>query len=282
MKILDAVRDRPRISWPASAIASEAAVRNWNDPRFSDYVSHYWDTRDFFRAHAQGTSLAQEAAAMNQTVHQRAPLVPADRPQLMEVSLTGPFYVKQGPGTAYVPGQDRLIDPGADPQRVSSQIMRAVALGAAGIRAYGFDGAWGAERQHAPAGQTLQTGANPLTGVGAGRWRAMSRAFNLIQTLQPQFLAARIDAEDLGPDLTTAARQAPESRLFMAVSDTDAEQTVTIDLRPYRYPKGSITRYTLDGAALQRDSFDSADNLKQTFSPGSTVVYVFTPPNPAK
>ncbi len=277
MKIINAVPNRPAISWPGSAIATPQAIARWSDPRFSDYVSHYWDVRDFARA-GDGSSLAQEAAAMNRTIFERRALLPFDRPQLIEVSIAGSFYVKKGIGAAYTPGQDDLINPGADPINLSAQIMRAVALGAAGIRAYAFDSAWNAERRNAKIGDTLQTGVNPLTSVGADRWSAMSAAFNLIQTLSPHLMQERIDALDLGPDFTTAARQSPDSRLFLAVSGLATPQTLTLDLSPYVYPKGTITRHILRGEHLQTDTFPSTDSLVQNFSPGATVVYLFQPP----
>jgi hypothetical protein len=191
--------------------------------------------------------------------------------------LAGPHYTKEGPGNNYTPGQDKLLQPGMMPESVAAQIMYAAAKGFAGVRAYGFDSSSTKyARENNPAGSDEQTMTDPST-VGPARWKAMSGAFNLIQTLQPYLLQPQANAPDLGNTIYTGAKDGPNGHLVMAINSLDMPQPIFIDLSPYLYAgTSSIQRYRLQGASPTTiPTSQTTDSL--TIGPGEGVAWLIKP-----
>lgn len=270
MDEINAVPDRPPITWPVVGWASTTTARNWmGDPAFSDYATHYWDA-------GPGATPLEKAHALLHAVKFRQQAMPPGRPFLVLTGMTGPWYVKKGPGDRYTGRQDELIDAGATAASVANQIMLAAACGAAGVRVYGFDGLWASQRHHAKIGEKLQTGADPISGVGLERWDAMAAAFHLIGKIEPMLLGRMIGAPFWGPEFVTAAREGPEGRILMAISLADETLTPPVDLTPYLYPGGTIRQYTLQGSHLHEQTI-AAPSTSVRLLPCQTVVWVMRP-----
>jgi hypothetical protein len=280
MTIMNAA-PRPAVTWPISAISADADAANWmGNPQFADYATLYWDKLDWRNAYPSGPSFPQVQAGQERATIGRLAVLQRDKPMLMEMSVTGPFYVKLGPGDGFVVGQDQLQSGGwLRPELCSAQAMLAVATGMAGVRAYAFDSAaWKASRVRAKIGQgNLQTGAEPFQ-TGTDRWNAMSAAFNLIQELEPFLLQPKINALNLGANIVTAARQGPNSRVFMAINFSESDSTVPLDLTPYFYDGASTVKvYRLLGGSRSSATTAYPAAGGTLIHAGETIVWLFQP-----
>ncbi len=270
MQIINSVPNRPPLTWPVVNWSSPEAAKAWmGDPVFSDYATHYWYPGEF-------ASISQNALDMDYRIDVRQKVLPPNRPFLVLTKVTGAFYTKQGPGGQYTPKQDKLVDAPYTPVSVAAQIMRAAALGAAGVRVYAFDSLWAQQRREAAVGETVETGTNPLTGIGLDRWRAMSAAFHLIEKIEPILLDRQLPADDWGQPYTTTARQGADGRIFMVVSNSDQTQTHALRLEPYLYPGGTIRQFTLLGEHLTEEALQTPPK-SLTLKPGASVVWLFRP-----
>jgi hypothetical protein len=64
----------------------------------------------------------------------------------------------------------------------------------------------------------------------------------------------------------------------VAISFAGTDEAVTVDLGPYRYAGGAITRYRLHGATLSAESPAAATPQPLVFRPGEAVLWIFHPP----
>ena len=279
---MNAVPNRPSVTWPVAGRAGDTAAKNWmGNGAFSDHATVYWDLTQR-PASPLGASATQFGEDLQAFVKSRSAVVGTDVPMIVQTTACGIYYRTKTGGGAYKPGIDELIAPGVGPVQVSQQIMGAVALGASGIRTYAYDDWWKTERTvQQPNGKDLQIGTDPF-GTGPRRWAAISAAFNTIAQIEPHLLQPKMNTIDLGEKFVTGARQGPNSRVLMAVNNSDIAQTPTIDLSPYTYAGGKVTVYRVSGkvATSARMSVDEASNV--TFTPGNAIVWLFEPaPVPA-
>ena len=276
MKIMNAVPNRMPISWPVAGAHGGAIARNWFAPAFSDYASHFWTLTDNRTVYPWDSSLNQYRANMDQTIEDRLAVTDRTKPLILLTTVAGNGYMKNGPGTAFVPGQDTILADGPTPLNVTTQIMYAVAKGFSGVRAYAYDTpAWRDERAKSPNGtRGLQTGIDPF-GAGQDRWQALSAAFNLIQRIEPDLLQAQVNAVDLGPDLLTGARSGTNSRVLIAVNFSEATHVETVDLQPYLNGGARIERYRVRGTDLITDTIPASSKIQESFEPGDTVIWIF-------
>ena len=118
----------------------------------------------------------------------------------------GYAYYKLTNDTQYTPGVDEPVSVPGTPAVVAAQTMFAVAHGYAGMRVYGYDGAWASSRPSAPvctqaeinadtcSYQQTQTGCSSIGAhasigsIGQDRWYGLSAAYNLIKTIEPYAL----------------------------------------------------------------------------------------------
>lgn len=277
MGIINGVPGRPPLTWPVIGLSGPEDAHNWmGDPRFSDYATQFWDVVEWRRAYPWGASFPQFMAAMDRAVRGRYPVLQRDRPFMMLMSVCGPYYQKQGEGTEFVPGQDKLLGAGITPEAVAAETMYAAANGMAGVRAYAFDADfWKQPRRDAKVGQgDLQTGSEPFA-TGTDRWQAISAAFNLIGTLEPVLLQPQVSAPDLGPTIVTGARKGPRGALLIAVNFSEMGAIAEVDLSPYA---GSgvrqAIRYRLRGGNLETGA-TPAGKESVAFHPGETIVWYF-------
>jgi len=143
LRIMDVIRSVPNaspVTWPVLWLSPPEAIRNWmGDPLLSDYTSMFWDKLAWRQAYPWGISLPQLRESMEHVTVKRRHLIQRDRPLLLQMSVTGPFYTKLGPGNSYIPGQDRLQAAGHTPVNVAAQALYAMAVGAAGVRVYSYE-----------------------------------------------------------------------------------------------------------------------------------------------
>jgi hypothetical protein len=282
MDILSGVANRSKVSWPIGATSSNNDAANWlGDAQFSDYSSLFWDKLDWRVAYPTGLSFPQVQAGQERATIGRLAVLQRSKPMLLQMSVTGPFYIKRGPGDEFVLGQDDFQSPGwIRPELCSAQAMLAVAVGAAGVRAYAYDSiAWKNSRSRARIGQgNLQTGSDPVT-TGTDRWQAITAAFNLIGKLEPHLLQPRVNALHLGPNFVTAAREGPRSRVFLAVNFSEVQETASLDFTPYRFPDASTAKlFRLHGGSSSSQTVPNEERTTLQVRPGEAVVWLFQPP----
>ena len=279
MKIINAVPNRIPISWPVAGAHGGAIAKNWFAPAFSDYASHYWTISDNRTVYPWDSSLNQYRANMDLMIEDRLDVTDRTKPLILLTTVAGNGYMKNGPGTAFVPGQDTILVDGPTPLNVTTQVMYAVAKGFAGVRAYAYDTpAWRDERAKSPNGtRGLQTGIDPF-GAGQDRWQALSAAFNLIQRIEPDLLQAQANAVDLGPDLLTGARSGPNSKVLIAINFSEATHVERVDLQPYLGGGNIVERYRLRGSDLFIDTIPASAKIQESFEPGDTVIWIFRAP----
>lgn len=282
MAIINSVKDRPPVTWPVLGIAPPPVAANWmGDPRFSDYATQYWDIMDWRRAYPDaGGSLPQYLRSMDRAVVGRRPFMQRARPQLMLMSICGPYYVKQVEGDEFQPGRDRLIQAGVTPEAVTLEVMYAAAMGMAGVRAYAFDASWWKrERETGKIGAGgRQTGSEPFK-TGTDRWQALASAFSLVGRNESWLIQPQVSAVDLGPWICTGARSGERGRLLVAASFSERAETRRVDLSPYVYAGGpDMVRCRIRGAALATETLRSSPSDEVTFEAGETIWWLFAPP----
>jgi hypothetical protein len=268
------------ISWPALSLSPPESQGAWMGKNsISDYASHYWTSLQGRPTYAWSSGIVEESNAMRSAFYSRQGLMMLDRPQLLLSSISGPFYMKETPGGgSYAPPADSLYLPGVNDGTVTSLIMTAAALGAAGVRLYQFDTAGNAGgRASAPLGSVFQTGASPEGDlIGQGIWRAMGSAANaLTGVLQPYILGAALSSPAMGRNIVTAARTSLAGTMLMVVNDNDFDRNLFVDLSPYT--NGSpITRYLINYDGMQTSVLAPASGDLVSLSGGETAAYVFS------
>jgi hypothetical protein len=242
--------------------------------RFSDYATQYWDVADWRRCYPCGASLPQMKKWLDHVVFGRAPYLPPDRPQLLLVSICGPWYGEGGAGREFTDPHDlrQFLDGQNNTDvTVTAQVMYAAARGMAGVRCYSFDSPlWKAERGNG------QTGSDPLA-TGTNRWAGLSAAFNLIGQLEPYVLGQPLESPDLGEDVAVGARQTDRGRLLIAVNFSEVPHRTKVDLTGYRYegaPELPLVRYRLHGATLSTESLPPQESHTVDFRPGEAILWL--------
>ncbi len=271
MQRINAVPDRPPITWPVLALSQGDQVRNWmGDPRYTDYASHFYDILDWRRAYlACYPSLPQVRRALDNVVVGRMPFIQRTRPVLQLAGICMPFfYTKPAAPTPMTVDDYRLKDLLPPTDYVATQIMYAPAMGEGGVRAYALDHIDGdQQRATAKPGAEIQTGAAPL-GVGSSRWQAMSSAYRLIERLESYLLQPETNAPCLGPTIVTGARAWKGGRLLIAINYNEVAEQASVDLRPYQ------CAYRLRGATLSCARLKRPGTQSVTFAPGECIIWV--------
>jgi hypothetical protein len=268
------------ISWPPLSLSPPEDQRAWMGKNsISDYASHYWTTLQYRPTYAWSSGIAELSNAMSAAFYSRQDLMMLDRPQLLLASISGDFYTKETPGEAfYSPPADTLNLPGVNDGAVTSQIMTAAALGAAGVRLYQYEPLYRqAGRASALLGTELQTGASPEASdlISKEIWHALSSAANaLTGVLQPYILGAALTSPAMGRNIVTAVRTSATGTMLMVINDNDWDRSLFVDFTPYA--NGSpITRYLTNYDGTQSSTLAASSGEVIDLNAGETVFYVF-------
>jgi hypothetical protein len=268
------------ISWPALSLSLPDVQAAWMGRRsISDYASHYWTTYKARATYTWSSGIQEEAIAMADAFYSRQAAMMLGSPQLILASVSGPAYTKNTSGEPfYNPPDDALDVPGANDATITSEIMTAAALGAAGVRLYQFEvPANESSRASAPLGSSLQTGASPIASdpIVQGNWKAMSSAANaLTGVLAPYVLGTALNSPALGRNIITAARQSINGQMLMVVNDNDWERTLFVDFTPYT-SSSRISRYLINFHGTQNSTLSPSTGESIILNGGETVVYLF-------
>lgn len=272
----------PPISWPVLGLSGNNVAHNWmGDPRFADYHSEYWTYMMWRKAYSTGASLPQDKESLDRVTIGRAPYVLQQAPMVLLTSITGPFYNKLAEGDHYQPGKDELGGPGNTVQGAIAQSWYGAATGAAGIRPYGYDGLWTAERRNAKIGaRELQTGSDPYA-TNTDIWWGNAAAWSLIQRLTPYLLQPQDSAPDLGPNITVGARAGKDSRLLVAVNFNDAPAVVQVDLKKLwgnAFTGGTtLVRWQQVGGTMNTTGLKSLSMENLTLQTGEAAIWLHRP-----
>ncbi|HVB57247.1 MAG TPA: hypothetical protein VNE63_12600 [Candidatus Acidoferrales bacterium] len=270
------------ISWPPLALSPPPVQANWMGPgSLSDYASHYWTSYNERAAYTWSQGVQEATSWIKAEYYARQPSMMLDRPQLMEVSLSGAWYYKGSPTTEYyTPPVDVLNQPGVTGPVIVGEMMTEAALGVAGERLYMFESAYSLNgRLTAPVGALLQTGANPTVDDPSMQenWQAMSYAAKALTTvLAPYLLGAELDSPAYGPNIVTAARQGDAGRMLLIVNGNDWHRRIEINFAPFTYG-GRIERVLVsdEGIATGRPANAGGETIR--LEGGESVAYLFYP-----
>jgi hypothetical protein len=278
---LHEVQPNVPISWPVNGDAAVSVVANWMGPgSISDYASQYWVPLNQDHTYPWGAGIQEQGYWMSQIFYERQSATMIDRPQLLLDSVAGPYYQKNASGASYyTPPVDELEQPGPTPAAITSSIMTAAALGAAGVRLYYFEDPRNeSARTAAPIGSLLQTGANPTANdpIIQANWRALSSASTaLTQFLTPFVLGDALNSPAYGRNIVTAVRQGSNGKMLMIVNDNDWARTLSVDLQPYKTNLlAPTTRYLVNSDGITQASLPYISHDSITLAAGETVVYL--------
>jgi hypothetical protein len=272
------------ISWPVAGASPLSVQANWMGPgSISDYASLYWVPLNYRHTYTWGAGVQEQGYWMSQSFYQSQSVTMIDRPQLLLDSVAGPFYVKNTSSNPYyTPPVDELIQPGPTPAAITSSIMTAAALGAAGVRLYAFEdpGNEGA-RAASASGTYWQTGANPTANdqIIEANWQAMASASTALTTLLTPFVLGNpLNSPAYGPNIVTAVRQASNGKMLMIVNDNDWQRIVSVDLTPYRTNDlTAVTRYLVNADGIIKAALPRGTKLDLlALAGGETAVYLFS------
>ena len=278
MAIVDSARSRPPVAWPSLSLHGHETVANWmGDPLFSDYASLSWWGLDGPRFSYKNT-FPHILTTINKFLRDgKLPFIQHQRPTLAYVSTSGPLYQKLGPGSgSFDPGKDDLNKIGVTSHLVSAQISAMVALGLSGVKSYQFDH-MAENRANDENNHSWQTGASPFTGQ-TDLWQAQAAAFNLINDIERYIIAHHISSPSLGDDIVTGVKKGNEHFLLIAVSFSEVQRNVTLDLAPYYFPNGTdIIRYRLLGKDYDVSTVMNRDFDRVKMMPGESFWWLFRP-----
>jgi hypothetical protein len=269
------------ISWPVAGNSPISAQANWmGRGSISDYASQYWVPLNYRHTYTWGASVQEQGYWMSQSFYQSQSVAMIDRPQLLLDSIAGPAYQKNNSSDPYyTPPVDKLIQPGPTPAAITSSIMTAAALGAAGVRLYYFeDPSNEGARAAAGSGSVWQTGANPTANdpIIQANWQALASASTaLTKLLTPFVLGNPLNSPAYGPNIITAVRQGSNGKMLMIVNDNDWQRILSVDFTPYR-TNTTATRYLVNAHGIIKASLPRATSHDLlTLGAGETVVYLF-------
>jgi hypothetical protein len=265
------------LGWPIFGLHGADIAGKWTHPRYADYISLYWTWAGWVMDPFEH-ALDETRREIDQATLGRYGAIQMDRPVMLDYSICGPWYRKEGPGPVDPRRGDRIANNASAPQGgradwVSLQIGAMVARGAAALRAYSFH--WhGWQRAEAEAGLP-QYGAHPFR-TGSHRWAALTAANQAIAQLTGHILQPEASARFVHPDVMTAARRGSDHGLFMAVGFNEAPVEIEVDLTPYRLDAaGDILRLHVRGGNLDTVRLKGRDRDRLTLQPRETVYWAF-------
>jgi hypothetical protein len=248
----------------------------------SDYASQYWVPLNYQHTYTWGAGVQEQGYWMSQSFYQSQSVTMIDRPQLLLDSAAGPFYQKNTSSNPYyTPPVDELLQPGPTPAAITSSIMTAAALGAAGVRLYYFEDPYNeGARAAGGSGSVWQTGANPTANDPRikANWQALASASTALTTLLTPFVLGNpLNSPAYGRNIVTAVRQASKGKMLMIVNDNDWQRTLSVDLTPYRTNRlTTATRYLVNADGIVKASLPRATTHDLlTLAGGETAVYLF-------
>ena len=268
------------ISWPLGGETPPADYLSWMGPNsVSDYASHYWISYNERPAYAWSLGVQEGSYWMTQEFYSRQQYLMLDRPQLLEISMAGPTYIKETAGAAYYsPPLDQLQYPATLGPAAVSEMMTAAALGVAGERLYVFEHpSQEASRASTPVGSAMSTGSNPVSSdrVMSDTWAGIENgARALTQVLTPFLFQLESDSPGFGANIVTTVRRGEAGNLLLIVNNNDWARELTVDLTSY----GSISnayRYVVGayGTQLTKLHGEAEDDI--SLGPGQSVAYLF-------
>ena len=279
---LHEVQPNVPVSWPVHGGSSISEQANWMGPgSISDYASHYWVPLKLRHTYTWGAGVQEQGYWMRQSFYESQSATMIDRPQLLLESVAGPMYRKNTAAEPYyTPPIDDLEQPGPTAPAITSSIMTAAALGAAGVRLYTFEDPRNeGARAAATIGSELQTGANPTANdpILQEHWRAMASASTAItKLLTPFVLGVALNSPAYGRNIVTAVRQASNGKMLMVVNDNDWARTLSINFTPYKSNFfAPTTRYLVNSDGITKASLPYSNRETITLAPGETAVYLF-------
>ena len=245
----------------------------------SDYASHYWTSYNERPAFGWSSGIQEETHWISQAYYERQPFIRLDRPQLMEITVSGPAYLKENKDKPYFfPLTDTLDQPGVDAPVIPAEMMTALALGVAGERLYYFeDPADQLQRLQAPRGSYFQTGVNPLANDDGikKRWDAMSYASKFLTTIvKPYILTDQVNSPALGRNILTAVRHGAQGTMLLVVNDNDWDRTLPVDFRSYMHG-GRNLRYIVGADGIRGPLAVSGENDTLHLFAGESGIYLF-------
>lgn len=265
------------ISWPPAGLAPVAVQGNWLGPNsLSDYASHYWTSGSIRAQYPWSSGVNEESYWMRRAFYSRQPVIMLDRPQLMEISTSGPLYQKESTGEAFFdPTRDVLEEPGQWGPSITAQMMTAAALGVAGERLYYWeDPADQSSRMTTPIGSVLQTGVNSTSDdpIVKANWDAVQSASKALQLLTPYLLGERLSSPAYGPNIVTALRKSDGRTLLLIVNTNDWGRTLVVHLR--QYFKGLIKSYVVTARGLEGPTEIRGLNNRIFLPQGAAAAYI--------
>jgi hypothetical protein len=268
------------LTWPTAGGSAVSVQSNWMGPgRISDYASLYWESFALRHTYTWGAGVQESGYWMRSAFYQSQSAIMIDRPQLEEASIAGPAYTKNTQGEPYyTPPLDDLDNPGETSAAITSGIMTAAAIGAAGVRLYVFESPSDeASRSASPIGTGFQTGANPIARDPTieDNWRAMASASTALKVLTPFVLGNPLNSPAYGRNIVTAVRQASNGKMLMIVNDNDWSRIVSVDFTPYTTFFRPPTRYLVNAQGVTKASLPFESHEITTLAAGETAVYLF-------
>ena len=277
---LRSVQPRVPLSWPALSLSPPSVQGAWMGPDSpSDYASHYWTSYNERPAFGWSSGIHEETYWMSQQFYERQPFIRLDRPQLMEVTVSGAAYQKQNNDKPYFSAStDKLDQPGVDAPVIPAEMMTALTLGVAGERLYYFEDLPDQlKRSRSPRGSYFQTGINPLANDYAiqRRWRAMSYAGEFLATVgEPYILTDQLSSPALGRNIATAVRHGDRGTMLMMVNDNDWDRILTVDFRAYTHGGRNI-RYIVGAEGIHGPLIVRGQGQKVHLFAGESAIYLF-------
>lgn len=277
---LRSARPNVPISWPAVSVSTPEIQGNWMGPgSISDYASHYWTSYNERPAFYWSSGVQEESYWIRRAFYQRQPFMQLDKPQLMEVSVSGPSYAKHSENEAYYsPLVDTLDQPGVTAPVIVAEMMTEAALGVAGERLYYFEKPSNeSERARAKLGSYFQTGVDPEAhdDTVQRNWRAVSSAAQaLTGILEPYILASEVSSPSLGRNIVTAVRHSSRGTLLLIVNDNDWERIIPVDFKPY-LRRSKPVRFIISADGIRGPVQVSADSEGLRLEAGESAAYLF-------
>lgn len=231
---------------------------------------------------------------------------------IASVQSSTQFTVSQSPGCSgsggtvliatglgyYSPPVDILRSNGQGNRgtNIAAMVWDAIALGAAGARAFSYD-ATPSVRIGTPdtfannyVGNSSDSGQ---TGVGyiannpsaSDRWNGLSLAYKLTAALEPYILQPVVSAPHLGSRIHTGARSGSAGTLVIAINDSEAPEASTFTFGAFNPGTSPVARFRITNGSFITTGLLAANSTSDAviFAPGEVVVWFFpaTAPVPA-
>lgn len=266
------------LSYPPGGIEPASAQRDWTGVgSISDYASHYWDTFQLRPTYVFGKGIRETGFNMLYIYYGRERYMQVNRPQIMEISVSGTSFFKYSAAgvDSYNPPTDILYHTGNVPKTTASSMFSAAAAGISGLRMYQFETPeeYQAQKQNSSGGQ-YSPAAAPFYGE-TNLWRAMGYAANLMtKVLQPYLLSAPGNSPALGRNFITGVRKSSLGTMLIVVNGWDDARQVTLDFTPYKSGFGSI-RYKVNDTYIKTAVLKDSAGETVMMESGETLIYIF-------